>query len=137
MTENEKLYNQFKKMVKNSPYLCKNLPVANRNVRCDVCGEMYDYRYTPMVTNETWTLFGSNVEYRCAHCMEQANNGKLKIVQLTPCLMSTNYMFCNDLSIDNDKETKERLIQMIDFVEYIINKYDKNDSNSQKARLGA
>lgn len=124
MNNNEKLYKEFKKMVKNSPYFCKNLPVANRNTKCDVCGHLYDYRYTPMVTNDIWESFNNGAEFMCANCMERHNHGKLNINQLAPSLMSVNYLFCNDLEILENKETTDQLIKFCEFVKGRIQKYD-------------
>ncbi|GAY30973.1 hypothetical protein [Prevotella sp. MGM2] len=124
MNKNEILYKEFKKMVKSSPYFCKNLPVANHSTKCDACGHMYDYRYAPMVTDELWQRFGHGVKFMCAHCMEQANNGKLSIVQLQPSLMSINYLFCNDLYMPDDEMTASKLIEFSKFVNDRIEKYD-------------
>lgn len=124
MNTNEKLYNEFKKMVKHSPYFCKNLPTANRNATCDICGNLYDYRYTPMVTDDTWRSFDNNAQFMCANCMERFNHGRLNINQLAPSLMSVNYLFCNDLEISNDEQTTSQLMKFCEFVNDRIQKYD-------------
>ena len=121
MTRNEELYNKFKKLVKGSPFFCKNLPTANRSsCKCDKCGKYYDYRYAPMVTDETWQKFGIGVKFLCADCMEKVNGGRMGIKQLSTSLMSVNYLFCNDLPIENDEETYNKLNEFIDYVQYKI-----------------
>lgn len=126
MTENETLYTNIKKLIISSPYMVKNLPVANLNTKCVVCGKMHDYKLSPVLKDSEWerlTPVHLHKEIICTDCMERSNNGQFKITQLKECLKSVNYIFCNCISLDNSHEEYGALMCFQNWIQYIIDKH--------------
>lgn len=125
MKLNKILYKTIKKIVCSSAYFYNNLPNPNKkSCTCSICGKPFNYRYTPMVIDNLYRHFEGRPKFVCADCMEKHNGGQLRIKQLKVSLMSVNYMFLNDLQVDNDLKTTIRLIQFIRYVKYLSKKYN-------------
>ena len=131
MTKNRRRYIDLKEKIARSRYMCVNLPMSFHGVKCDRCGNKYDYRYAPILVDELFIECAGELgmkAFLCADCMEKQIGGKIKVTQLKPCQISLNYLFCNDLDVDCDGGL-EALEAMHSCVDKLISKWENVDES--------
>lgn len=129
LSPNQLLYIRLKEAMLKNPSVVTNMAVSQRNTKCDACGKAYDYRRAPIVKDNYWDDIRDyhGVSIRaclCANCMEKAlesfsdyevGDTKFKPYHLKcGAMMTLNYLYCNDLDVDDSPETKESLEEAIE-----------------------